>query len=222
MITFRCDRCERPLEAPDQDAGTKTECPDCGDVNVVPAPEKPAGVAETDASYAASRLEELGLPPDTGPEVRVLKLRPSVLRGSPFRCAALFLLPILGPVLLYLLLGQLGTDNRARISWWAFAVVAAISWGWLLIWWAGKALSRSCTLTNKRTIEHRGIVRRATSEVLHDHVRNIRVDQSVLDRILNVGRVGISSSGQDGIEIEMEDLPDPARLKRIIDAYRPM
>lgn len=222
MITFRCDRCDRTLEMGDDKAGTKMECPDCGDVNIVPEAKVEAPPAKETKTYAATRLDELGLPPDEGPEVRVLKVRRSLFRGSPFRCASLLLLPIVGPVLLYLLLGQLGTNNRDTISWWAFAVVAALSWGWLFVWWAVTTLSRSCMLTNKRTIEHRGIIRRATSEVMHDHVRNIRIDQSVMDRILNVGRVGISSSGQDGIEIETEDLPNPGRIKEIIDAYRPM
>ena len=63
-------------------------------------------------------------------------------------------------------------------------------------------------------------MRRHTSEVLHDHVRNIEIRQSFLQRITNVGYLGISSSGQDGIEIEIKDLPKPYELKALIDKYR--
>ena len=61
-----------------------------------------------------------------------------------------------------------------------------------------------------------------TSEVLHDHVRNVEIRQSFLQRITKVGSLGISSSGQDGIEIEVRDMPKPYELKSLIDAYRNM
>lgn len=219
MITFECDRCERELSEPETSAGAKVECPHCGDINVVPE-AKPAPGGE--AAHQSETLTKLGLPPDSGPEQRVMMVRPSIFRGSPFRCLALALAPIAGPVLLYLLLGQLGTGNRASVSWWSFAVVAVLSWGWLGVWWAMTVLGKTFEITNKRTIERRGIVRRDTSEVVHDHVRNIQINQSVLDRVFNVGTIGISSSGQDGIEIMMEDLPRPQKLKEVIDAYRPL
>ena len=75
-------------------------------------------------------------------------------------------------------------------------------------------------ISNKRTVRKEGIVRRNSSEVLHDHVRNVEIRQSFLQRLTNVGYLGISSSGQDGIEIEVRDLPKPYELKSLIDAYR--
>ncbi len=219
MIEFQCDRCERTLEVPDEKAGSKLECPDCGDMNIAPGS---APATEKDASHQADALSSMGLPPDSGPEKPVLKVRPSIFRGSPFRSFALAALPLAGPAGLYFLLGQLGTAGQSRYSWWAFVVVAALSWGWLGVWWTITVLSRTFEITNKRTIERRGIIRRDTSEVLHDHVRNIQISQSVLDRIFNVGSIGISSSGQDGIEILMKDLPKPGKLKEVIDAYRPL
>ena len=218
MIKFQCDRCDKVFEVPDSDAGTKLECPNCGDMNIVP--EAPASSSQ--ATHAERALVEKGLPPDAGPETPVMTVRPSIWRGSPFRCVGLAALPIAGPVLLYLLLGQLGVDSRSSVSWWAFLVVAVLAWGWLGIWWLGVSFGQSFEITNKRTIERRGIIRRSTSEVMHDHVRNIQIDQSVLDRVFNVGQIGISSSGQDGIEILMKDLPRPGKLKETIDAYRPM
>ena len=40
--------------------------------------------------------------------------------------------------------------------------------------------------------------------------------------MLNVGYIGISSSGQDGIEIEVRDIPRPYDVKELIDEYREM
>jgi len=221
MIDFTCDRCERTLEVPDEKAGSKFECPDCGDMNIVPSSDI-APTASGPDSHQADALSRMGLPPDSGPEKRVLRASPSIFRGSPFRCVGLAILPVAAPLGLYFLLGQLGTAGQSTYTWWAFAIVAALSWGWLGVWWVFTVLGRSFEITNKRTIERRGIVRRDTSEVLHDHVRNIQISQSVINRILNVGSIGISSSGQDGIEILMKDLPKPGKLKEVIDAYRPL
>ena len=77
-------------------------------------------------------------------------------------------------------------------------------------------------ITNKRTIQRKGLFSRATSEVLHDHVRNIQVEQSFVDRVLRVGSVGISSSGQDGIEVLVRNMPSPKKIRSVIDKYRPM
>ena len=56
--------------------------------------------------------------------------------------------------------------------------------------------------------------------VLHDRVQDIQITQTFLQRIWNVGRLGVSSSGEAGIEIEAADLPDPVGIRQIIDAYR--
>ena len=55
MIQFNCDRCERPFELTDDRAGEKLECPDCGDMNIVPAahaPEPPPSESsDSDTAY---------------------------------------------------------------------------------------------------------------------------------------------------------------------------
>ncbi len=47
------------------------------------------------------------------------------------------------------------------------------------------------------------------NEVLHNHVRNIQINQSVFQRLMHVGSIGISSSGQAGIEIFIRGIPNP-------------
>ena len=58
--------------------------------------------------------------------------------------------------------------------------------------------------------------------MLHDHVRSVDITQTFADRMLNVGYIGIDSAGQDGIEIEINDIPRPYDVKAIIDRYRRM
>ena len=93
---------------------------------------------------------------------------------------------------------------------------------WWVYWFVASHLRVKLTISNKRTIRHEGIIRRHTSEVLHDHVRNVEIRQSLLQRILKVGYIGISSSGQDGIEIQVKDMPRPYAIKALIDEYREM
>ena len=39
---------------------------------------------------------------------------------------------------------------------------------------------------------------------------------------MRVGRIGISSSGQDGIELQVNHLKNPDYLREVIDLYRPL
>jgi hypothetical protein len=169
LIRKQCDKCDKPLEFQDNQAGKKVPCPHCGDMNLVPVLDRPA-VA--------------GLPPDSGPEQDVLVARPSMMRAHPF--LALLTLGI----------------------------------GILPLWL--KYLGEKIQVTNKRTILRRGFFSKQTTEVLHDHVRNIQVTQTFWNRVFDVGTLGISSSGQEGIEIVAWNIPHPEDVKRTIDMYRPL
>jgi len=98
-------------------------------------------------------------------------------------------------------------------------VVVGVGLVILLVWWLS-TLSTRITVTDKRTILRRGLLSKNTNEVLHEHVRNIQVRQSMLQRMFDVGYVGISSAGQSGIEIEARGIPDPEFVKATIDEYR--
>jgi uncharacterized membrane protein YdbT with pleckstrin-like domain len=89
----------------------------------------------------------------------------------------------------------------------------------LLIWWL-KACGTRLTITNRRTILEKGLLSRSSTEVLHAHIRNIQTYQSLFQRMMGVGKIGISSAGQDGIEIEVNGIIDPIGVKRLIDRYR--
>jgi hypothetical protein len=43
------------------------------------------------------------------------------------------------------------------------------------------------------------------------------IDQTFFQRIFGVGTVGISSSGQAGIEIQVEGMPRRYEIKQLID-----
>lgn len=204
MVSFRCDKCEQVIEVDDSQRGAKIDCPHCGDVNKVPSP-------------ATDRATAAGLPPDSGPETQVMMVRPAFWRGAPFLSLGMALFPLL-------LWGGLNwlTELSTSVLLKVLLVSGALCWIPLVIWWLVVTRGATLEITNKRTIQRKGLFSRATSEVLHDHVRNIQVDQSFVERVLQVGTVGISSSGQDGIEVQVRNLPNPRKIRSVIDKYRPM
>ena len=98
----------------------------------------------------------------------------------------------------------------------SFVVIGLIM---LLVWWL-QTLSTTLIVTEEKTILRKGILSKYTNEVFHENVRNVQVNQSFLQRILNVGYIGISSAGQAGMEIEVNGIPDPDEVKRLITEHR--
>lgn len=89
----------------------------------------------------------------------------------------------------------------------------------LLAWWL-RCLATELTITNEQTTLRRGILSKHTNDVFHSNVRNIQVRQSFFQRMFDVGYVGISSAGQAGMEIEIDGIPHPERVKELIDEHR--
>ena len=212
MIVLECDNCERSFEVESRHAGGKVPCPHCGDVNRVPGDAEPA-------AGPAKRADGKELPPDEGPEQEICAVHPAMARAHPFRFLAIGILLIGGGTL-----AIWASTSDTVANFWAWTGLLACLAGviWWLAWYVSAHLWVKLEISNKRTIRKEGIIRRHTSEVLHNHVRNVEIRQSFLQRIMKVGYLGISSSGQDGIEIEVRDLPRPYELKALIDNYRDM
>ena len=100
-------------------------------------------------------------------------------------------------------------------------LVAAAGVGLVIlgIWWL-HTKAAMLTITNKRTIQRKGLFSRKTTEVLHRDVRNIEISQSIAQRMFGVGSIGIASAGQAGIEIQFAGIRDPDGVKALIDCYR--
>lgn len=89
----------------------------------------------------------------------------------------------------------------------------------LLVWWI-QVKGTKLTITNEQSTLRKGILSKHTNDVFHSNVRNIQVRQSFAQRLFNVGWVGISSAGQSGLEIEVNGIPFPDKVKQIIDDHR--
>ncbi len=183
---------------------------------IQPDPDTP--VDAPSAPAAQDRAEAAGYPPDSGPEQRVRLIRPAFLRGNPLEAAAW----ILAPVAIAALAMFMGGDQGSTWAGKTLLFLGPFGWGGLVVRWL--LVTRGCSLeiSNKRTLERRGLLSRSTNEVLHDHIRNVQVHQSFYGRLVNVGQIGIASAGAEGIEIEVAHLPNPHGLREVIDLYRPL
>lgn len=210
-MTKKCDRCEQLLQAPDDKAGAKVTCPKCGDVNIMPTMEGSSGGAGVDRAAAA------GYPATNGPEQEVVKVRQAMFRARPVS-GLLLVLGVVGGVI-----GagfcQMSLGNSVAAL--GLLALAAASGAWMVVWWI-KTHGSMLTITNKRTIERDGLLKKDLSEVLHDDIRNVQTHQTLRQRLLGIGDLAISSAGQDNFEIQVHDVPNPGKLREIIDLYRPL
>lgn len=183
---------------------------DDADRQTEPTPKPAPGPAANDRAVAA------GLPPDSGPERDVTRIRQAMLRRAPLR----FLLLNLG--VLASLVGGIWLLTRDRPYWAATVGVIGLACLIALIAWKVLTLATRLRVTNKRTVMTTGLLSKQTTEVLHDNIRNVKIDQSFWERVWNVGRISIASSGTDDEEVIMRGVPRPHDLARTIDLYRPL
>lgn len=88
-----------------------------------------------------------------------------------------------------------------------------------LVWWL-KCKGTTLTVTSDRTRLRKGILSKSVTEVWHQDIRNVQLHQTFFQRIFDVGTLGISSSGQSGLEISVSGIPDPDGVKELIDKHR--
>ncbi len=98
-------------------------------------------------------------------------------------------------------------------------VVAAIAAIILFRWWL-KTLATKLTVTSQRTILRRGLLSKHINEISHANIRNVQIVQSPKERIFKTGKVKIASAGQASVEIEVEGLPHPQKIRELINKHR--
>ena len=89
----------------------------------------------------------------------------------------------------------------------------------LLVWWI-RCLGTSLVVTDRRVTLRRGLLSKATNDVLIADIRNVKIEQTMGQRIFGVGKVAVSTAGQADMEIEVQGLPAPERVKAIINDRR--
>lgn len=104
----------------------------------------------------------------------------------------------------------------SALGWLTSAVALVLTVRALLI----VAVGARWTMTHTTLMQRLGILSRNTSEVELVDVRNVQVRQSLIDRILGLGSVLVSTAGQSGIEITIAGIRDPHGIADRIRAER--
>ncbi len=207
-LNFKCPHCDRIVGVLQHLLGDTIDCPVC---------EKPFR-AEAPVAHSVHKSEIV-----SGAEIPTVEIsaddehvdvviHPVVLRRNFL--AALFCAVLLVGAVVGLMMGLAGDALLGipalplLIGSGVIAVVAAV----LLLKWYIASRMQSLTLTNERLIYRFGIINRGTSEVRYDDVRNMKIDQNLLERLLGFGDIAISSSGQDDMEIVIKDVPNPQAI----------
>ncbi len=226
MHTYRCPHCEERVQIASEHLGQVVPCPHCSKPFHATIP---SGVLleEIEGHWRPMQARS------TDAERTLRMLRPAVFRRAPLlNCALLVLIAVGLGMTLYFGTGQgaatvaaeqaadaaTRSDSASRaqtpLAWLGFVLALA----GLMPLLVGYIRSRfeTLTITNRRSIWRRGILVRNVSEVEHEDIRNIQVQQGVADQLLRVGRVSISSAGQNDMEISIPGVPNPDRVVGLV------
>jgi uncharacterized membrane protein YdbT with pleckstrin-like domain len=99
-------------------------------------------------------------------------------------------------------------------------VVVALAWGIPLMRLAYRKLSIRYRVTTQRLFHEEGILRRTTNRVELIDADDVTVEQSIFDRMMNVGTVRIESSDRTDPELFLVGIDAPLDVAEKIDAAR--
>ena len=102
-----------------------------------------------------------------------------------------------------------------------FCVLILFGPGLLLLGiWYLKCRCTTLEISNKRTTLRAGILSKNTTEVRHQDIRNLAVNQNMFQRMLGVGTIALSSAGQSDMEIIVSGIRNPQKIAAAVRQYQ--
>lgn len=89
----------------------------------------------------------------------------------------------------------------------------------LPLWWLSTR-STMLTVTSERISLRRGLLSKRINEIYLADVRNVKISQSLFQRMMSTGVIEISTASSSDDDIRVSGLPDPYKIKAIIDSHR--
>ena len=208
-LTYQCPHCHSNIQIDDSVIGEKVDCPKCdGSFRPeIPVAKQVAADPEADREEAVFKSAD--------DESTLEEIHPAVFRRHFFAslfCWVLLVGGIAGIGFGVMTGFDLGLGLGAIVAG-GIAILIAI---FFLLKWFIISRTTKLTLTTERILFRKGIFKRSTSEVRYVDIRNIAIDQSFRERLLRFGNLGISSSGQDDMEIVIGDIPNPTKVAELI------
>ncbi len=220
VLTTNCPYCHQEVDSTIEHLDRPIVCPAC---NKPFEMEMPTAVV-TSVHQVEEMVNKDRMAVE--PQERILvKVHPVVFRARPIAAlviiavglaaVSLLVMSLAGMTLAGYSLGETMSLGPASLLTWLCAITLLVIAG-VIGYWMLMSQFTTLTVTDDRTIYQEGVISRETSEVQHDDVRNIQLDQSFVQRLLNVGGIGISSSGQDDLEIVATRLSHPEQIIEFI------
>ena len=76
--------------------------------------------------------------------------------------------------------------------------------------------SKRYALTNKRIILSEGIFSEKFRSTVYNKITDLRLNQTMFDKVLNIGTIGIDTAGTDAIEIRFIGVRNPVYIQNKI------
>lgn len=148
-----------------------------------------------------------------GGEAVLLRTRPGLAFVALYRPA--WLVPALLVLGLVVLIGL----APVPLPRWAMLTLLVVAAAWIVAYFAWGVLewlSRAYLLTDRRITVGAGVVGRAAADIPLRNVQHVTATQSVLERLLGLGTVGVATAGSDGPAIRWLMVADSARLMQMV------
>jgi uncharacterized membrane protein YdbT with pleckstrin-like domain len=105
-------------------------------------------------------------------------------------------------------------------GWGIFAIAALVLWGSLLLTLAYRRISVKYRLTSQRLFHEVGILRRVTDRIEIIDVDDVTVEQGIVERMLGVGTIRVTSSDRTSPELHMPGIDGVKEVADTIDCAR--
>jgi membrane protein YdbS with pleckstrin-like domain len=205
-IRFECPHCHEIIEGDESLYGQRVKCRKCQAEILVPQsparrePQTARLIQEPVAAASVVTVEAL-------PETDIFKLSPVARAFS-------------GQILLGVILIGLGVGLAIRapnFSWprWVALVPLALGMLVLLLVWI-RVKSCSYRLTNERLFIRRGWLAKHVNELELYRVKDVVVDQGVLQRLLGYGTITVLADDDTTPQVDLDRISSPTKIKEMI------
>ncbi|NUQ62813.1 MAG: PH domain-containing protein [Pirellulales bacterium] len=117
-------------------------------------------------------------------------------------------------------LAAAGFHFQQPVLWWAVLGAVVCMWGYPFVLLLYRRLSVRYRLTTQRFFHEQGILRHVTDRIEVIDMDDISSEQSILQRLVNVGRIRIASSDRSHPELVLNGIEDVRRVATMMDDAR--
>ena len=106
---------------------------------------------------------------------------------------------------------------QVRRSWWAY--FWHLLFAWLIVPYVIAAIRRACVVLKvykNRLVIERGFLAKRYTEIFIQDIRTIEVRRSLRQRLTGRGDLMVATSGTEGYEATIDNVPDPIGIKNLL------